>query len=112
MTHVRAYRNPESTALALGDLLSDALLVLLEDHGLVVHARCRAVHLLQLSICVPCILAAAAAAGGLLLPRLRQRDQEVLLLQDKALLSVLVTSPGCLCRHGRLHAMSDADFWQ
>lgn len=34
-----SYRNPEGAAFPLGDILSDALLVLLEDHALMVHAR-------------------------------------------------------------------------
>ena len=65
------YRDPEIAVLVLGDFLPDALLVLLEDHGLVVHASSGAVQLLQLLIHVPQLLfAAAAAAGALLLARL------------------------------------------
>ena len=62
------YRDPEIATLVLGDFLPDSLLVLLKDHGLVVHAGSWAVHLHHLLIWVPQLLfATAAAAGGLLL---------------------------------------------
>ena len=74
------YRDPEIAALVLGDFLPYTLLVLLEDHGLVVHASSWAVQLLQLLIHVPqLVFAAAAAAGALLLARLGQSHQKVLL---------------------------------
>ncbi len=40
-----AYRNAEGAALVLGDLFTDLFLVLLEHHGLAIHARCWAVQL-------------------------------------------------------------------
>ena len=62
-----AYRNPEGAALVLDDFLPVLLLVLLEDHGLMVHARSRAVQLRQLLIRIPQLLFTATAAAGALL---------------------------------------------
>lgn len=77
------YRQPEVVALVLDSLFPDLLLLLLEHHGFAHHAHGWAVHTFVWLFTFR-VLTAAGAAACLLLPRLRQGYQEVLLWTAKS----------------------------